>query len=92
MKLQTARKAKGEDPHAFAYIYRELAGKIICKVEDPVAQRIHNENSECMLLASFVTGLTGNPGTQCRYANPQSMEQALKISFVSTGGRGARKN
>ena len=34
MKLQTARQAKGEDPQAFADRCRELAGKIICKVED----------------------------------------------------------
>ena len=81
MKLQTSRQSKGEDPQAFADKCRELAGKIICKVEDPLAQRIHNENSERMLLASFLTGLTGNPGTQCRYANPQSMDQALKIAL-----------
>ena len=89
MKLQTARQAKGEDPQAFADRCRELAGKIICKVEDPEAQRIHNENSERMLLASFVTELTGNPGTQCRYAEhgPGS-----KNSSVCTGGREARKN
>ena len=49
-------------------------------MEDPVAQRIHNENSEVMPLDSFVTGLTGKPGTHCRYANPQSMDQALKIA------------
>ena len=81
MKLQTVRQAKGVDPQAFADRCRELAGKIICKVEDPVAQRIHNENSERMLLASFLTGLVGHPGTQCRYANPQSMDQALKIAL-----------
>jgi len=34
-----------------------------------------------MLLAILVTGFTGNPGTQCRYANPQSMDQALKIAL-----------
>jgi len=34
-----------------------------------------------MQLASFVTGLVGHPGTQCRYANPQSMDQALKIAL-----------
>ena len=33
MKLQTARQAKGEDPQAFADRCRELAVKIICKVE-----------------------------------------------------------
>jgi len=81
MKLQTARQEKGEDPQKFADRCRELAGTIICEVEDPVAQRIHNENSERMLLACFVTGLTGIPGTQCCYANPQSMDQALKIAL-----------
>jgi len=92
IKLQTAIQGKGEDPEAFADGCRESTGKIICKVEDPVAQRIHNENSERMLLASFVTELTGNPGTQCRYANPQSMDQALKNRSVCTGGRETRKN
>ena len=81
MKLQTARQAKGEDPQAFADRCRELAGKIIFKVEVPVAQRIHNENSERMLLASFVTQLVENPGTQFRYANTQSMDQALNVAL-----------
>ena len=48
-------------------------------MDDPVAQRIHNENAECMLLASFVTRLIAAPGTQCLYANPQSMDHALRI-------------
>jgi len=73
MKLQTARQEKGEDPQAFADRCRELAGKNICKVEDPVAQSIHNENAADMLLVSFVTGLTGIPGPQCRYAKSQRM-------------------
>ena len=81
MKLQTAKQAKGEDPQAFADRCRALAGKIIYKVEDPVAQHIHNEKSERMLLASFLTGLTGIPGTQYRYANPQSMDQDLRITL-----------
>jgi len=69
IKLQTARQPKGKDPQLFADRYRDLAGKIICKVKDPVAQRIQNENSIFMLLANFVTGVRGNPGIQCRYAN-----------------------
>ena len=50
-------------------------------MDDPVAQRIHNENAERMLLTSFVTGLIRAPGTQCRYANPQSMDQGLRIAL-----------
>ena len=56
--------------------------KLSVKVNDPVAQRIHNENAERMLLASFVSGLVGSPGLQCRYANPQSMEHALRIALA----------
>jgi hypothetical protein len=34
-----------------------------------------------MLFASFVTGLAGTTGRQVRYANPQTMDQALKIAL-----------
>jgi hypothetical protein len=34
-----------------------------------------------MLLASFVAGLFGLPGRQVRYANPQTLDQALKIAL-----------
>jgi hypothetical protein len=47
IKLQTARQSKGEEPRVFADRCTELEGKSICKVEDPVPQRI-NENSEGM--------------------------------------------
>ena len=81
MTLQTARQAKNDDPQAFADRCRELAQKIICKVDDAVAKCIHNENAERMLLASFVTGLIGAPGIQCRYANPQSMDWNRGVMF-----------
>ena len=80
-KLQTARQGRNETPREFADRCRALSQKIICKVDDPLAQRIHCENAERMLLASFVAGLTGVPGRQVRYANPQTMEQALKIAL-----------
>src|SRR5215469_4346225 len=81
MRLQTARQAKNEDPLQFADRCRGLAQKITCKAEDPVAQRVHNENAERMLLASFESGLTGVPGRQVRYANPRTLEQALEIAL-----------
>jgi hypothetical protein len=34
-----------------------------------------------MLLATFVNGLSGTPGRQVRYANPQTVDQALKIAL-----------
>ena len=46
-----------------------------------MAQRIHSENAAWMLLTGYVAGLTGVPSRPCRYANPQIMEQALKIAL-----------
>jgi hypothetical protein len=69
-KLQTARQAKNEGPQEFEDRCRGLAQKVMCKVNDPVAQRIHRENAERMCLASFVASLTGVPGRQVRFANP----------------------
>jgi hypothetical protein len=50
-------------------------------VDDPLALHIHYENAERMLLASFVAGFVGVPGRQVRYANPQMLEQASKITL-----------
>jgi len=47
-------------------------------VDDPVAQRIHYENADRMLLVSFAAGLTGIPGRQVRFSNPSHLDQTLK--------------
>ena len=59
MELQTARQSKGESPREFADRCRAVANKVMCKVDDPAAQRIHRENAERMMLASFLAGLSG---------------------------------
>jgi len=82
MQLQTARQRRNEGPQEFADRCRALAQKLVCKVDDPQAQRIHQENAERMLLAAFVSGLIGVPGKQCRYANPQNLQQALSIALT----------
>ena len=82
MKLHTARQGRNETPQEFADRCRALSQKIVCKVDDPAAQRIHNENADRMLLASFVAGLAGQAGRQTRYSNPQSLDQALKIALT----------
>jgi hypothetical protein len=81
MRLQTARQSSNESIQEFADRCRALAQKIVSKVSDPVAQRIHYENAVRILLASFVAGLTGIPGRQVRYSNPQSLVQALKTAL-----------
>lgn len=40
------------------------------KADDPQIQRVHRENAERTLLASFVSGLTEVSGTHVRFANP----------------------
>ena len=70
MQLQPARQKKNESPQHFVDRCRAVSQKIMCKTSDPVAQRIHRENAERMLLASFVAGLMGTPGKHVRYASP----------------------
>jgi len=82
MRLQTARQAKHESPQEFADRCRALAQKAMCKDSDPVAQRIHRENAERMLLASFVAGLSGEVGRQVKFQNPQDLRQALTTAFA----------
>jgi len=82
MQLQTARQKKNESPQQFADRCRALAQKVMCKTGDPVAQRIHRENAERMLLASFVAGLAGAPGKQVRYASPRDIQTALSIALA----------
>jgi hypothetical protein len=81
-RLQTARQKKNESPQEFADRCRDLAQKITRKVDDSVAQRVHCENAERMLLASFVSGLIGAVGRQTKYAAPSSMHQALQIALA----------
>jgi hypothetical protein len=66
IKLQTARQAKNEDPLQFADRCKNLEKKVVCKVDDAVAQRVQNENAERLTLTTFVTELTGISGRQVR--------------------------
>jgi hypothetical protein len=67
-KLQTARQKNGESPQEFADRCRGLDQKILCMTGDPVAQRIHRENAERVLLASFVSDLVGTRVLRCDIA------------------------
>jgi hypothetical protein len=81
MKLQTARQSRNETPLEFADRCRSLAQKIVKKVDDPAAQKIHTENAKRMLLGSFINGLINEPGKYVRISNPQTLDQALKIAL-----------
>jgi hypothetical protein len=79
--LQNARQKKNESPQQFADGRKALAQKIIPKVDDPIPQYIHPETAERMLLASFLSGFLGVPGTYKRFANPQTIEHALTTAL-----------
>jgi hypothetical protein len=80
-QLQSARQGKKESHQEFADRCRALGQKLIDTAGDPIAKRVHRENFDMMILASIVSGLAGTPGRRVRYANPQSLGEALKIAL-----------
>jgi len=82
MQLQTARQRNGESPREFADRCRAIANKVMCKVDDPAAQRVHRENDDRIMLASFVAGLSGVVGTQERYQAPRYTGQAVSLALA----------
>ena len=81
MMLHTARQGKNEDAQKFADRCRALSQMLLRKTNHPVAQKIHQENAEHMLLASCVAGLIDVVGRQVRYLNPQSIQQAVQFAL-----------
>jgi len=75
-----ARQGKTESLQEFADRCRTLFQKNTCQVDNPVAQGVHSENAERMLLARYVAGLIGVPGKQVRYASPVSVQEAIRIA------------
>jgi hypothetical protein len=59
-----------------------LVQKVTPQVEDPVAQRLHNGQTDRMLLASYTSGLMGNPGKQVMYSLPATLEDVIKIAVT----------
>jgi len=51
------------------------------KVNDPIAQQIHQEKADRML-ASFVVGLSGVVGCQVRYVHPKYLREAVNLALA----------
>jgi hypothetical protein len=81
MNLQTARQNKNESPQEFADRCRALAQKIVCKVNDPLAQRVHQQNAERMLLATYVAGLMGPPDARYAMLTHKRYSKRYKLLF-----------
>jgi len=75
-----ARQGKNESPQQFADHCMNLAQKVTIKSADPQIQRIHKENADCILLASFVSGLTGTVGYQVRISHTGSLGDASNLA------------
>ena len=92
LKLQTAKQEKGERPQEFADRCKNLAQKVMRKVNDPMGQRIHRENTDRICFARYVSGLCGNVGKLVQIQNPQTIQQALTKALAVTRPRGKRKS
>jgi len=79
-KLQTARQGKIESPQQLADCCKNLARKVVIKSADPQIQRVHKENAERLLLASFVLVLTGKAGHQVRISHSKSHGEASNLA------------
>jgi hypothetical protein len=81
-RLQTAKQGKKEGPQEFADRCRALAPKVMRPDDNPAVQKIHMENAEGMLLASFVAGLSGKIGKLTRVQNPRNLDQGLNTAHT----------
>jgi len=79
--LETARQRKNESPQQFADRYKNLSQKEMIESADPQIQRIHKENADRTLLASFVSGLTGTAGYHVRISHPEYNGEALNLPW-----------
>ena len=82
MQLQTAKQQKHETPREFLDRCRSLAINTVPKVEDPLLQKFHYDQSQWMLLSTFIAGLVGNPGQMCRFQMPAMVDLALQIATM----------
>ena len=80
MQLQTAKQLKHETPREFLDRCRPLAMNTVPKVEDPLFQKFHYDQAPRMLLSTFIAELVGNPGQQCRFQMPATVDRAVQIA------------
>jgi len=66
----------------FADYCKELAQRVMRKVNDPIAHQIHRENADRMCLASFVGGLSGVVGRKVRNDHPKKLRGAVNLALA----------
>jgi hypothetical protein len=81
MQLQTARQKEGESLQEFADRCESLAQKTVVQVDESTLQKLHSEQEERNLLASFTSRLVGKPGRYVKYARPENLRFAKQNLF-----------
>jgi hypothetical protein len=90
-QLQTARHAMNRRRNLLI----DAAGwhKNIRQVDDPAMQKLYQEQAGKILLASFTSGILGNPDRQVRNTFPSSMNEAFRRAVaVSQADLQERRN
>jgi hypothetical protein len=82
VQLHSVRQSAQESVADFADRCKNLARKVTLHVEDESASNVCNEQVERMLLASFTSGLQGNPGKHTRFSMPSTTEDAIKMAVT----------
>jgi hypothetical protein len=81
-QLLSARQGQNETVRDFADRVRNLARHVTPQTDNPEAQKLCNQQTERMMVASFTNGLRGNPGIQTRFAMPSVMDNAVRIAVT----------
>ena len=81
IQLQIANQKKDENVQEFFDRCRSVAMKTVPKVEDPLHQKFHYDQTQRMLLSTFIAGLGGNPWQQLRFQMPATVDQAIQIAI-----------
>jgi hypothetical protein len=82
MQLQTARQKRDETPQEFLDRCLSLAMRTVPKLEDPMLEKFHYDQAQCLFLSSFIAGLDGHAGQQYRFQMPSTVDQALGIAVT----------
>jgi hypothetical protein len=85
-QLQMAKQKKCETPQEFVDRCRDLVQRTVPQTENPVLQKLYNEQAEIIVLANFTSVLAWTPGRQFSFAMPKNLERALKVTITVDQG------
>jgi septal ring-binding cell division protein DamX len=78
----STHQGQNETVRDFADRMRNLARQVTPQTDNPEAQKLCNQQTERMMVASFTNGIRGNQGTQIRFAMTSVMDDAVRIAVT----------